>query len=84
MVANTREILDTPASHEHHRVLLQVVSLTRDVGRNLYLVGQPDSGDLAQSRVRLLRRRGPHLGADAPTLRGSPTGLRSATLERVV
>ena len=84
MVANTREILDTPPSHEHHRVLLQVVSLTGDVGRNLYLVGQPDSGDLAQSRVRLLGCRSPHLGADAPTLRGSPAGLRGATLERVV
>src|SRR5688500_4025351 len=32
LVADTRQVLHTTAAHEHDRVLLQVVPLTRDVG----------------------------------------------------
>ena len=42
------EVLHPAAADEHHRVLLQVVSDARDVGGDLDLAGQPDSGDLAQ------------------------------------
>ena len=42
-----------------------------DVGRDLHLVGQPHAGDLAQRRVRLLRRHRAHLQADAALLGGA-------------
>jgi hypothetical protein len=45
------------------------MTLTRDVGRYLHSVGEPDSGYLAQRRIGLLGRHGPDLGTDAPFLR---------------
>src|SRR5690606_24470760 len=68
VVANAGEILHTAAADEHDRVLLQVVSLARDVARDLHLVGQADAAHLPERRVRLLRRRGVHANADAPPL----------------
>src|SRR3984893_17160450 len=56
LVADTRQVTDTAAAHEHDRVLLQVVSHARDVGGDFDLAPQPDAGDLAQRRVRLLGR----------------------------
>src|SRR4051795_3714702 len=56
LVAHARQVLDAAATHEHDGVLLQVVALTRDVGRDLHLVRQAHTAHLAQSRVRLLRR----------------------------
>src|SRR5580693_8209215 len=50
-------------------MLLEVMTLARDVADDLEAVGQPDLGDLAQRRVRLLRRRGVDAGADAALLR---------------
>src|SRR6478736_1674093 len=35
LVANARQILHTTTTHEHDRVLLEVVPLTRDVRRDL-------------------------------------------------
>src|SRR5947207_14371079 len=57
VVANARQILDAAAADHHHRVLLQVMTLTRDVADHLKAVGQPHLGDLAQRRVRLFLRR---------------------------
>src|SRR3954454_6863760 len=54
LVAHTRQVLHTPAAHEHDGVLLQVVALARDVGGDLHATGQPHTGDLAQRGVRLL------------------------------
>src|ERR671916_2154225 len=68
LVAHAREVLHAAAAHEHHRVLLQVVADTRDVGGHLDAAGQPDAGDLAQRRVRLLRRRRVDARADSATL----------------
>src|SRR5207245_5379335 len=56
LVADARQVLDAAAADQHHRVLLEVVALARDVGGDLHAVGQPDAGDLAKRRVRLLRR----------------------------
>src|SRR5215211_5328910 len=70
LVAHARKVLDAPAADEHHGVLLQVVPLARDEGRDLHAVGQPDARDLAQRGVRLLRRGGVDAGADAAALRG--------------
>src|SRR6476620_12196845 len=61
VVLDRREVLDPTTAHEHDRVLLQVVADTRDVGRDLHLVGEANAGDLAQRRVRLLGRHRPDL-----------------------
>src|SRR6185437_5828911 len=70
-VPEARQVLDAAAADQHDRVLLQVVAFARDVGADLHAVGQPDTGDLAQGRVRLLRRGRVHAGAHAATLRRS-------------
>src|SRR5215208_6932136 len=70
LVANARQVLDAAAAHEHDRVLLQVVALARDVGRVLDAAGDPDTRDLAQRGVRLLRRRRVHARAHTAALRG--------------
>src|SRR5215211_6621710 len=58
LVAHARQVLDPAAAHQDHRVLLEVVALARDVGGDLHAVGEPHARDLAQRRVRLLRRGG--------------------------
>src|SRR5450756_1099629 len=69
VVAHSRQILDATAADEHQRVLLQVVPDTRDIGRHLDPVGEPDARDLAQRRVRFLGRLGEHPHAHTPFLR---------------
>src|ERR1700742_795062 len=70
LVTHAREVLDAATTHEHDGVLLQVVALARDVGRDLDRAGDPHTCDLAQRRVRLLRRGRVDAGADATALRG--------------
>src|SRR5579884_417723 len=86
VVADAREILHPAAAHQHDGVLLQVVPLARDVRRDLHVVGQAHAGDLAQSRIGLLRRHRLDLGADAPLLRRAfaATHLAGVPAERVV
>src|SRR4051795_4680051 len=71
LVAHAREVLHPAAAHEHHRVLLQVVTDARDVGGHLDATGEADASDLAQRRVRLLRRRRVDAGAHPSALRGT-------------
>src|SRR5690606_38329273 len=61
---------------EDDRVLLQVVSLARDVRRHFHAVREPNTSDLAKRRVRLLRGRGVHAGADPALLRALLQGRR--------
>src|SRR6266536_990913 len=68
LVADARQVLDAAAADKHDGVLLQVVALARDVGRDLHLVRQPNARDLPESRVRLLRRVGVDARADAAPL----------------
>src|SRR5215472_12259813 len=42
VVAHTGKILDAATADQHHRVLLQIVALARDVARHLKPVGQTD------------------------------------------
>src|SRR5215217_1550762 len=56
LVADAREVLHAAAANEDDGVLLQVVADARDVGRDLDAGRQADARDLAQGRVRLLRR----------------------------
>src|SRR4030081_164809 len=51
LVAHTRKVLDAPTAHEDDRVLLEVVSLAGDVGRDLDRAGDPYARHLAQRRV---------------------------------
>ena len=52
-------------SHEHDGVLLEVVALTGDVGRDLDTGGQAHTSDLTKGGVRLLGGRGVHASAHA-------------------
>src|SRR6266511_3360881 len=69
LVAHARQVLDAATAHEHDRVLLQVVALAGDVGRDLDATRDAHAGDLAQGRVRLLRRGRVHARTDAAALR---------------
>src|ERR1700743_825396 len=69
VVAHARQVLDAAAADHDHRVLLQVMAFTRNVTDHLEAVGETHLGDLAQRRVRLLRRRGVDAGAHAALLR---------------
>src|SRR5437773_1484463 len=71
VVLDRREVLDPPTADEDDGVFLEVVADPRDVGRDLHLVRQPDAGDLAEGRVRLLGRHRSHLETDAALLRGA-------------
>lgn len=48
-------IFDAAAAEEDHRVLLKIVAHTRNIRRHFYAVRKAYAGDLADSRVRLLR-----------------------------
>src|SRR5580692_6112486 len=78
VVADAGEVANAATTDEHDRVLLQVVADARDVGGDLDLRGQTDTGHLAERRVGLLGRGRVHANADAAALGASPerTGLR--------
>ena len=87
LVANAGEVLHTTAADEHDRVLLEVVALARDVGGDLHAAREPHTRDLAQRRVRLLRRvrvdacaHAPPLGRSLQRGRLGLGGLRLPTL----
>src|SRR4051812_16138322 len=79
LVAHARKVLDSTATHEHDGVLLQVVALAGDVGRDFHPVRQPDAGDLAKRRVRLLRRGRVDARADTAALRRGDLLLAALT-----
>src|SRR4029453_15367898 len=69
VIAHAREALDAASADQNDRVLLEVVSFARDVARHLDAVREPDAGDLAERRVRLLGRRRVDARTDPPLLR---------------
>src|SRR5262249_5768033 len=69
VVAHTRQILYAATTDHHHRMLLQVMTFARDVSDDFEAVGQADLRDLAERRVRLLRRRRIDARTDAALLR---------------
>src|SRR5665213_59165 len=71
LVPDTRKVLHTTATDQDDRVLLEVVSLAGDVGRDLEAAGEAHTGDLPQGRVRLLGGVGVHAGAHATALGGA-------------
>src|SRR5262249_54767371 len=77
VVADAGEVAHASPPHEDDRVLLEVVPLARDVGRDLLVVRQAHAGDLPQGAVRLLRGHRLDLEADPALLR---TGLEDGGL----
>jgi hypothetical protein len=65
VVADARKVLHAAAAHDDDRVLLQRVADARNVCRDLHAVREPHARNLADGRVRLLRRLGEHLHAHA-------------------
>src|SRR6478752_5330794 len=78
VIANTRQVFHAAAADQHDAVLLQVVSLTRDVADDFHAVGEANAAHLAQSRVRLLRRHGVDAQAHAALLRARAERGRSS------
>ena len=54
VIADTRKVFDAATANEHNRVLLEIVSDTRNVGGYLNSIGQSHTSHLAQCRVGLL------------------------------
>src|SRR5262249_21510821 len=69
MVANAGEVFHAAAADHDDRVFLQVMPFAGDIADDLEAVGEADLGDLAERRVRLLRRRRVDARADAALLR---------------
>src|SRR5262249_34478553 len=69
LVPHAGQVPHAPAADQHDRVLLQVVPLAPDVGRDLVPVGEPHAGDLPQRRVGLLGGRRPDDQAHPALLR---------------
>src|ERR1022692_3547181 len=69
LVAHAGKIPHPPATDQHDGVLLEVVAHSWDVGGHLDVAGEPDPGDLAERRVRLLGRGGVDARADSAALR---------------
>src|SRR5581483_5062915 len=82
LVTHAGEILHAAAAHEDDRVLLEVVALTGDVGRDLHTAREPDTGHLPQRGVRLLRRVRVDPGAHTPPL-GRASERRGLRLRRL-
>src|SRR3954462_14448491 len=76
LVADTGEVLHPAAADEHDRVLLEVVTDARDVGRDLDAAGEAHARDLAKGGVRLLRGGGVDAGADTASLGRTLQGRR--------
>src|SRR6187401_131816 len=83
VVAHAGQILDSATANQHDRVLLKVVALSGDVGRDFHLVRETDPRDLPKRRVRLLRSHRPDLKTHAPLL-GRATPTRRPLVQSVV
>src|SRR5215471_8558179 len=69
LVPDAGQVLHPAAADENDRVLLKVVADPRNVGGDLDLAGQPDTGDLAEGGVGLLRGGRVDAGAHPAALR---------------
>ena len=55
VITYTWQVFYTTATHQHDAVLLKVVTLSWDVGVHFLLVGQTNTGNFSQCRIRLFR-----------------------------
>src|SRR4029078_12431238 len=84
VIAYARKVLDAAAPDQHHRMLLQIMSLARDVAGHFHLIGKTDAGDLAQGGVGLLRRRGVDARTHSPFLRAGLHRRHFVPLDRLL
>lgn len=61
VVSHAWQVTNSSTTHQHNRVLLQVVTLTGNVDRDFFAIGQTNPSDLPQCRVGLFRSHGPNL-----------------------
>jgi hypothetical protein len=71
VITSTGKVLDTAASDHDYAMLLKVVAFTGDIAGDLDSVGKTYTGDLPESRIRLLGGRCLYSGADTSLLRRS-------------
>jgi hypothetical protein len=81
VIADARQVLDPAPSDKDDRVFLEVMSYPRDIARDFDIIGQTDSGHLAEGRVGLLWSGGEDPRANASFLRAV---LQSRRLALVV
>ena len=74
VVTDTGKVFYTAAANHDDGVFLKVVAFTGDVRGDFEAVGETHTGDLTQSRVRLLRGGGVNTGAHAATQRAALQG----------
>lgn len=65
MVAHTWKIWHSSTTHKNDRMLLQVVTFSRNIGNDDFAVGQLDTGDLTYSWIRFLGFSSVHFVANA-------------------
>ena len=82
VVTDTGQVLNTTATDQHDGVLLQVMADTGNVRGDLDTIREADTGDLTQSRVRLLGGHGTDRSADTALL--GAVQIRILFLLRVV
>lgn len=65
LVSHTGKITDSTSPNQHDGVFLQVVPFARDINRDLFAIGKPDTTDLAKSRIGLFGGHGSDLQTNA-------------------
>jgi hypothetical protein len=81
VIADAGQVFDPAAPDEDDRVLLEVMSDAGDIAGDLDIIGQTDSGHLAESGVWFFRSGGKNSRADTSFLRAI---LQSRRLALVV
>jgi len=71
MIPYAGKVFHPAAADQYDRVLLEVVTDTGDIRRDLHAIREPHAGYLPESRVRLLGRCGIDPDADTPLLRAA-------------
>jgi len=74
MVADSRKVTDTAATHKHDGVLLKVVPFSRDISRHFDPVRKANTCHLTQGRIRLLGRHNLDLKTNSLFLRAAMEG----------
>jgi hypothetical protein len=78
MIAHRGKILHTATTHQHNRMLLKVMPLSRNICSHLNAIGKTHTGDFPERGIGFLGSRGIHTGTYAPLLR-TPLEGRSRT-----
>lgn len=69
VVPNSWQIFHAATSNHDDRVLLKIMSFTRNVSSHFNSIRQADASDFPQGRIRFLRRCGINACANTPLLR---------------